>query len=288
MGNHQERIPWISAHPYDVKRGTFLGEMSRLATLCSQYSDYLVALEGLVSLYIRRGYPASDVHKWLNKHISERWSKRLEEHSSPNEGTDVLVLKTQYNLAWNYFNATQLGDTIFGYWRNWLERADARDFNHEYPAPDEKDQRVSNWETSSADTGLWDLRATNIFNSRVILSRKRTRNMLDLTNLWKKSVLENLEELVLDEQREQPDETHVDFEMLDPTNAATALTLPEHPYLPDINALPRMSRQKMTRDDVSDEDDSHIPEHRRYRSSSPTPAGWRTGASGTWGRGSLR
>jgi hypothetical protein len=24
-GNHQERIPWISAHPYDVKRGTFSG-----------------------------------------------------------------------------------------------------------------------------------------------------------------------------------------------------------------------------------------------------------------------
>jgi hypothetical protein len=27
-GNHQERTPWISAHPLDIKRGTFLGEMS--------------------------------------------------------------------------------------------------------------------------------------------------------------------------------------------------------------------------------------------------------------------
>ena len=27
-GNHQECIPWIFAHPYDVKRGTFWGEMS--------------------------------------------------------------------------------------------------------------------------------------------------------------------------------------------------------------------------------------------------------------------
>ena len=33
--SHQERIPWISHHPLDVKRGTFIGEMSRLATLCS-------------------------------------------------------------------------------------------------------------------------------------------------------------------------------------------------------------------------------------------------------------
>ena len=34
--SHQERIPWISHHPFDVKRGTFIGEMSRLATLSSQ------------------------------------------------------------------------------------------------------------------------------------------------------------------------------------------------------------------------------------------------------------
>ena len=59
-GNHQERIPWISAHPYDVKRGTFLGEMSRMAVLSSKEEHYNEALRGLVSLYIHRGYPADD------------------------------------------------------------------------------------------------------------------------------------------------------------------------------------------------------------------------------------
>src|SRR5580693_4225417 len=56
-GNSQERIPWISAHPYDVKRGTFLGEMSRLATLSSKVEHYSAAMRGLVTLYIHRGYP---------------------------------------------------------------------------------------------------------------------------------------------------------------------------------------------------------------------------------------
>lgn len=34
-GNHLERIPWHSAHPLDVKRGTLIGEISRMATLSS-------------------------------------------------------------------------------------------------------------------------------------------------------------------------------------------------------------------------------------------------------------
>jgi hypothetical protein len=33
---------------------------------------------------------------------------------------DVLVLKTQYNITWNYFNSHELGDIIFNYWREWL------------------------------------------------------------------------------------------------------------------------------------------------------------------------
>ena len=118
-GNHQECIPWISAHPYDVKHGTFLGKMSQLATLSSKYEHYLAAMQGLVALYICQGYPANEVHKWLYSNLSRRWNDRLaDQHSA--EGADVLVLKTQYNLAWNYFNAHQLGDTIFGFWHEWL------------------------------------------------------------------------------------------------------------------------------------------------------------------------
>ena len=266
-GNHQERIPWISAHPYDVKRGTFLGEMSRLATLSSKLEHYSAAMRGLVALYIHRGYPADEVHKWLYSNLSRRWDNRLADKPAP-ESADILVLKTQYNLAWNYFNSHQLGDTIFGYWREWLERADTGNFNNEFPPPEKRDLRTSNWGTRETE-GLWDLRKTNIFNSRVILSRKRTRNLLDLTNLWKKSVMENLEEQALD----------------DILGDAARYTALKRPLAPDINTAVVGPRLKRTRVDPSAMEEDTV-EHVSRRSSSPTPTAWRNAAMGSWGRGS--
>jgi hypothetical protein len=257
-GNHQERLPWISAHPYDVKRGTFLGEMSRLATLSSKLEHYLAAMRGLVALYIRRGYPVDEVHKWLYANLSKRWDNRLAER--PAQDANVLVLKTQYNLAWNYFNAHQLGDTIFGYWREWLRRSDTGDFNSEYPAPGKGKEESSH----GLDTELPDLRETNIFNSKVILSRKRTRNFLDLSNLWKKSVLEKLDEQTIDNLL---------------TNAAQRFAL-KRPFIPDINAIAGGSRLKRSREDPNQTQQIH-----RSRSSSPVPSSWRSGALTTWGRG---
>ena len=269
IGNHQERIPWISAHPYDVKRGTFLGEMSRLAVLSSKPEHYTEALKGLVTLYLNRGYPIAEVHKWLRSNITKRWSERLTARQ-PQGSADVLVLKTQYNLAWNYFNASQLGDTIFNYWREWLSRADTGTYNSEYPAPDLKDPRVHHWVADGV--GQWDLRKTNLFNSRIILSRKRTRNMLDLTNLWKKSVLETQEDLVLD----------------DLTSAAARYAATKRPHVPDVNTLvtgPQLKRLRVG--ESGNTDDSEFVEHVSRRGSSPTPDGpWRQAAMGSWGRGS--
>src|SRR6202050_3927005 len=64
--SHQERIPWISHHPLDVKRGTFIGEMSRLATISSLHSTYCDAIKSLAALYIARGYPSDLVYHWLS------------------------------------------------------------------------------------------------------------------------------------------------------------------------------------------------------------------------------
>jgi hypothetical protein len=266
--NHQERIPWISAHPYDVKRGTFYGEMSRLATLSSKLEHYLAAMRGLVTLYIRRGYPVDEVHKWLHSNLSSRWNNRLAVKAA-SESSDILVLKTQYNLAWNYFNAHQLGDTIFDYWREWLERADAGNYNQTFPSPDKGDLRTTPWETGEDVRGLWDLRKTNIFNTKVILSRKRTRNFLDLTNLWKKSVIENLEEQTLD----------------DIVGKAARYAALKRPLIPDINTAvvgPRLKRSRVA--PSNDEEDT--VEHVAHRSSSPTPTAWTNAPMGSWGRGS--
>ena len=267
-GNHQERIPWISAHPYDVKRGTFLGEMSRLATLSSKPEHYSRALRSLVTLYISRGYPVDEVHKWLYSNISKRWNNRLLV-TPPQRDADVLVLKSQYNIAWNYFSSTQLGETVFGYWSEWLRRADTGDFNQEFPAPDEKDHRVSAWQQHLP--GTWDLRETSLLKSRVILSRKRTRNFLDISNLWKRTVLETLEDQTLD----------------DIVHDAANYTAQRRPLAPDVNtqiAGPRPN--KRSREDTIEE--GEIVEHVARRGSSPGPSSWANAPMGSWGGGSRR
>lgn len=47
-----------------------------------------------------------------------------------------------------------------------------------------------------------DMSKIRILNSRMIVSRKRTKNLFDLTSLWKKIVLLKMEERVLQENHD--------------------------------------------------------------------------------------
>ena len=227
---HQERIPWISHHPVDVKRGTFIGEMSRLATLCSLHSHYMDALKSLVALYCKRGYPENLVIAWLKSNIRELWEKRLSVNQSAKAPEGVLVLKSEFNLAWNYFSATELGNTILSYWREWLIRAERGDYTainlpRPFPRPDgffDEDLSTAVEPTGFADgKGLGskipvpDLRKIGMTSKQFIVSRKRTHNLYDLVNLWKKIVTERAEEMVVEEQR--PDAPSHPYALVDPS-----------------------------------------------------------------------
>ena len=115
--NHMERIPWISHHPKDVKKGTYIGEMSRLATLSSSPEEYVSAIKSLQGLYMARGYPEKLVHTWTKDNLAERWDKRL---SEPKPARPVLVLKSEFNPAWYNFNVNELGRVITGRWKEYL------------------------------------------------------------------------------------------------------------------------------------------------------------------------
>jgi len=115
--NHKERIPWVSHHPKDVKRGTYIGEMSRLATLSSSVEEYVSAIRDLKGLYMARGYPEKLVLTWTKDHLAERWAQRL---SEPAPARPVLVLKTEFNPAWYAFNVDELGSTITTKWMTYL------------------------------------------------------------------------------------------------------------------------------------------------------------------------
>ena len=112
--NHKERIPWASHHPKHVKKGTFLGEMSRLATLSSKQKHYLTAIEELASLYIGRGYPMALVRNWIKDNSAKRWANRLGEPTERNPS--IFVLKSSFNPAWDRFNVHELATCIKEAW----------------------------------------------------------------------------------------------------------------------------------------------------------------------------
>ena len=205
--NHMERIPWISHHPLDVKKGTFIGELSRLAVLSSDLSTYVVAVKELVSLYLHRGYPENLVTYWVKTHAKVRWEKRFNNNNAEREDVGVLVLKTEFNPVWNWFNAKELGDEILNYWREWSNRAfdtggiTSADIRDGYPRPTERfgdlkdilPELTSEQVSFGYPIRIPDIRKISIIDSKFIVSRKRTRNLFDLTNLWKRSIFQRME-----------------------------------------------------------------------------------------------
>src|SRR5260221_3294416 len=170
---------------------------------------------------------------------------------------------------------------LFDYWREWLRRADRGDFNEEYPAPDEHDRRVSDWKQHLP--GTWDIRQYNnnlLEKTRVILSRKRTRNFLDVSNTWKRTVLETLE-----------DQTISDFNQQVQVAAQYAAT--KRPIASDdINTTLTGPAPKKRRDAPSEanplEDGELEVEHLPRRGLAPTPSDqWSSRAMGSCGRGRL-
>jgi hypothetical protein len=46
----------------------------------------------------------------------EQWNKRLNDNKGQRD--QVLILKSEFNTAWDYFNASELGKTIIEFWHN--------------------------------------------------------------------------------------------------------------------------------------------------------------------------
>jgi hypothetical protein len=116
--SHRERIPWSSAHPKDVKKGTFSSEISRLATLCSDRDVFALQCKEAVNLYIGRGYPKGLVTHWLKEQQEKRWATRLAEQSAEDPTRTFFTLKTHFNEAWKGFNVQELESKITAQWRD--------------------------------------------------------------------------------------------------------------------------------------------------------------------------
>ena len=120
----------------------------------------------------------------------------------------MLVLKSEFNTAWNYFSATELGETVLGYWRGWLAAAESNAHNIQYLAfsgdcRDLEDVDRAHCIQVNTPTGpavIPDIQTIGYTNHRMIVLHKQTWNLFDLTGLWKKTVLNWLERDVLEPQ----------------------------------------------------------------------------------------
>lgn len=206
--NHFERIPWISNHPEYVKRGTFMSELSRIATLSSRYDDFVRACREVCDIYIARGYPPSLVSQWLKSSHQKRWDARLSE-SAP-VSLDVLVLKSEYNVSWDLFNVHTLAERMKTAWKVGLrtlsfgrtERLrggplpdDVIATKPKYSlAPKLRDGTIGDHHDSFHELGLFGpylrLDKVGLFNKRFLVGKRRTRQLTDLASMWRRVVLE--------------------------------------------------------------------------------------------------
>ncbi len=116
-------------------------------------------------------------------------SKASGDTSKAGEDDGVLVLKSQYNTAWDYFSARELGDRIMNTWRtriDQIERLGTAPLNDTVLFGQLPPDRVPSDLTLEVTTpggpeGLPDIRKIGILNRRMIVSKKRTRNLFDLT-----------------------------------------------------------------------------------------------------------
>jgi hypothetical protein len=212
-GNNRERIPWVSHHPTLIKRGVYIGECSRLAVLCSTKENYIGAIKDLNLLYVMRGYPEKLVISWCHRYIQERWEKRFSDRNIKVERNEsALVLKTRFDDVWNFFSAAELGEAITGYWDEWLERAKQGNWSYNSSRPflpykadghDIVDVHTKMFDTILGEDGdvafCPSLRKAGLLGSRWIVSRKRTKNLLDLATKWKNMVFDKLDEVITDD-----------------------------------------------------------------------------------------
>jgi len=160
--NHYERIPWSSAHPKTVKRGTFLGEMTRMAVLSSSYETYVSAVTEVRSIYHSRGYPIGVLDKWTYD-MNSRWENRFSEKDlSPG----AFVVKSEYNPTWDSINIHSIGEDIRKLWDSHIPSI----------APESsRDVRDKNWSS-------W-------MSKEFLVSKKRTSSLGDLLNSLRKTLL---------------------------------------------------------------------------------------------------
>jgi len=202
--SHRERIPWSSAHPKDVKKGTFASEISRLATLCSHKETYLHQCKEAVNLYIGRGYPPAIVNSWLKEQVEKRWEDRLAERKPGKyDGSTLFTLKTFFNDAWKYVNVHELETKIKTEWVAGLPPSSSIlgkrkvGFTPDMSAKKRKTTKDALHRSTAQLQALGykvdEVKTTWSWfdHSKFLISRKRNKQLWDVTRTWNRQIYSN-------------------------------------------------------------------------------------------------
>jgi hypothetical protein len=111
--NHYERIPWDSAHPVWMKRGGYMGELSRLASISSSRRIFVDAISRLMTLYAQRGYPVYLINQWTKAKADEKWVSR---YDSKYVDMSPLIIKSVLNPVWEGINMTTVFNSMKRVW----------------------------------------------------------------------------------------------------------------------------------------------------------------------------
>ena len=101
--NNYERIPYTSAHPLHIKRPAFLGQVSRIARLCSRHYTYYTEISYVRDIYLKYAYPPHFLYTWIRQEDRIRWDSRYENKKEALEGSPFW-LKSVYNDVWKHID----------------------------------------------------------------------------------------------------------------------------------------------------------------------------------------
>jgi hypothetical protein len=150
--NHFMRIPWESAHPTQVKKSGFQGELTRIATCSSRREFYDQSVAEYMELLIARGYPRQVLLAWKEQEVEKRWCLAVLLKVDP-KAHSYAVLKTSYNDVWCNVNIASFKTAII-------------------------DGAIEAGALSTKDA----LFLESIRDTRFLISYKRTRNLSDDVN----------------------------------------------------------------------------------------------------------
>lgn len=164
--NTYQYIEWDSAHPFATKKGFVTGEVLRILRNCSERETALKHIDFFHARIRARGYPPHLTNKWIQSMLR---STRPENDSTtditryqspePDEGIKTFYLKVEYDPVW--------------------------ESDHAPPFKRHLEQLLNTPGFINFHRYLRHHRA------RVLISKKRSRNIMDYANAASKAVLHN-------------------------------------------------------------------------------------------------